>query len=59
MKDTNHVDPFLCTHLMYSFAKLYNGKIAMYGRNDDQLHAQIEGLKKVNPELKILLTVAF
>ena len=37
----HNVDPFLCTHLMYSFAKLHNGKIAMYEWNDDKLYAQV------------------
>ena len=53
----HNVDPFLCTHLMYSFAKLHNGKIAMYEWNDDKLYAQVQDLKKVNPELKTLLAI--
>ena len=53
----HNVDPFLCTHLMYSFAKLHNGKIAMYEWNDDKLYAQVQDLKKANPALKTLLAI--
>lgn len=31
----NQADPNLCTHIMYSFAKLTNGQLAMYEWNDD------------------------
>ncbi|KAH3863080.1 chitotriosidase-1-like isoform X2 [Dreissena polymorpha] len=52
-----NIDAFLCTHLIYSFAKLDNNKIAMYEWNDDQLYTQFNNLKKVNPNLKTLLAI--
>eukprot|EP00794_Sanderia_malayensis_P010199 gene10199-11247_t len=53
----HNVDPFLCTHLMYSFAKLQDNKIAMYEWNDDKLYAQVQDLKNQNPQLKTLLAI--
>eukprot|EP00794_Sanderia_malayensis_P012903 gene12903-14233_t len=52
-----NIDPFLCTHLIYSFAKLQGNKLAMYEWNDDKLYAQVQDLKKQNPRLKTLLAV--
>lgn len=52
------VDAFLCTHLMYSFAKIdAQNKIAMYEWNDDKMYVRFNDLKKINPELKTLLAV--
>ena len=52
------VDPFLCTHLMYSFAKIDSqNKIAMYEWNDDKMYVRFNDLKKQNPELKTHLAI--
>ena len=29
------IDPYLCTHIIYSFAKIQNGVLANYEWNDD------------------------
>ncbi|KAK6182617.1 hypothetical protein SNE40_010260 [Patella caerulea] len=56
-----NIDPFLCTHLIFSFSKIdYNGHLAPYEWNDIQyphLYRQFNGLKKKNPVLKTLLAV--
>ena len=52
------IDPYLCTHIMYSFAKIGSGnKIAMFEWNDDKMYARVNDLKKKNPELKTLLAI--
>ncbi|XP_041371550.1 proteoglycan 4-like [Gigantopelta aegis] len=56
-----NIDPFLCTHLIFAFAKVdYNGHLAPYEWNDIQyphLYKQFTGLKTKNPHLKTLLAV--
>ena len=53
-----NIDPFLCTHIIYSFAKIDSGnKIAMFEWNDDQMYARFNNLKQQNPELKTLLAI--
>lgn len=52
------IDPFLCTHIMYSFAKIDSqNKIAMYEWNDDKMYVRFNNLKQQNPELKTLLAI--
>lgn len=52
-----NIDPLLCTHLMYSFARISHGKLAMYEWNDDKLYPRFNALKQKNRELKTLLAV--
>ena len=59
-----NVDPFLCTHIIYAFAKLdTTGIVEPYEWNDlstpwsTGMYALIVNLKKQNPSLKILLAV--
>ena len=54
-----NIDPELCTHLMYSFAKINrnNNKLAMYEWNDDKLYPRFNALKQKNPGLRTLLAV--
>jgi len=53
-----NIDPFLCTHLVYSFAKIaQDNTLAMFEWNDDQLYPRFNNLKKKNPGLKTLLAV--
>jgi len=53
-----NIDPFLCTHVIYAFAKLdRNHKLAMYEWNDDKLYPRMMKLKEKNPKLKISLAV--
>ncbi|ESO96400.1 hypothetical protein LOTGIDRAFT_115882, partial [Lottia gigantea] len=56
-----NIDPFLCTHLIFSFSKIdYNGHLAPYEWNDIQyphMYRQFNALKKKNPKLRTLLAV--
>ncbi|XP_033733481.1 probable chitinase 10 [Pecten maximus] len=52
----NHTDPHLCTHLIFSFAKLEKSELAFYD-GDENLYKEINDLKKVNPKLKTMLAV--
>ncbi|XP_050394937.1 chitotriosidase-1 [Patella vulgata] len=54
------IDPFLCTHIIYSFADFaVNGNI--FADREDQteydMYAQLNSLKNTNPKLKTILTV--
>jgi len=52
------IDPNLCTHLMYSFAKINpNNELATLEWNDDKLYPRFNALKEKNPNLKTLLAV--
>lgn len=53
------IDPELCTHLVYSFAKINRNtdKLAMYEWNDDKLYPRFNALKQKNPSLRTLLAV--
>ncbi|CAH1799440.1 unnamed protein product [Owenia fusiformis] len=57
------VDPFLCTHIIYSFGKVVNGPadestIEPYEWNDiSVLYPAIMALKSTNPNLKVLLAI--
>ncbi|XP_007485186.1 chitinase-3-like protein 2 [Monodelphis domestica] len=51
------IDPNLCTHLIYSFAKINNNKIAPREWNDATLYHTFNNLKKRNPNLKTLLSI--
>ncbi|CAH3021186.1 unnamed protein product, partial [Porites evermanni] len=54
-----NIDPYLCTHLVYSFAKINRNTdtLAMYEWNDDKLYPRFNALKQKNPTLKTLLAV--
>lgn len=57
------LDPFMCTHLIYSFAKVVNENgygLAPYEDHDvvgPTYYTEFTDLKKVNPELKTILAV--
>ncbi|XP_001641806.3 acidic mammalian chitinase [Nematostella vectensis] len=53
------IDPLLCTHIVYAFAKIdpATNKIGTYEWNDDRLYKEINDLKLKNPSLKTLLAV--
>lgn len=54
------IDPFLCTHLIYSFANLEDSKLVPFEWNDDGPtggYKKFNDLKKKNPALKTLLAV--
>ena len=54
-----NIDADLCTHLVYSFAKINRNtdKLAMYEWNDDKLYPRFNALKTKNRKLKTLLAV--
>lgn len=58
-----NVDPSLCTHIIFSFAKLVIDKIEPYEWNDqstewsDGNYRRMMNLKEQNPKLKILLAI--
>ncbi|KAL8570174.1 hypothetical protein ACOMHN_030970 [Nucella lapillus] len=56
-----NIDPFLCTHIVFAFAKLdHEGRLAPYEWNDAEyphMYRQVTSLKKKNPELRVLLAV--
>ena len=54
-----NIEPDLCTHLIYTFAKIdcNTDKLAMFEWNDDKLYPRFNALKLKNPGLRTLLTV--
>ncbi len=50
------MDPCLCTHILYSFVRMSNNKLAPR-QHDLDLLAQMNKWKSVNPNLKILASV--
>ncbi|KAK2497790.1 hypothetical protein MC885_017828 [Smutsia gigantea] len=51
------IDPFLCTHVVYSFANISNDEIDTWEWNDVTLYDTLNTLKDRNPSLKTLLSV--
>ncbi|XP_037680941.1 chitinase-3-like protein 1 isoform X2 [Choloepus didactylus] len=51
------IDPFLCTHVIYSFANISSNEIDTWEWNDVSLYDSLNALKKRNPNLKTLLSV--
>uniref|UniRef100_A0A0P6JA01 Chitinase-3-like protein 1 n=1 Tax=Heterocephalus glaber TaxID=10181 RepID=A0A0P6JA01_HETGA len=51
------IDPFLCTHIIYSFANISDNEIDTLEWNDVTLYGQLNSLKKRNPSLKTFLSV--
>ena len=53
-----NIDPHLCTHLVYAFAKIdLSNQLAMFEWNDDKLYARFNALKQKNSGLRTLLAV--
>ncbi|XP_028613248.1 acidic mammalian chitinase-like isoform X2 [Grammomys surdaster] len=51
------IDPCLCTHLMYSFAGIWENDITMTKRKDLEDYKDFNALKKRNSKLKTLLSI--
>ncbi|XP_005375308.2 PREDICTED: chitinase-3-like protein 1 [Chinchilla lanigera] len=51
------IDPFLCTHIIYSFANISNSEIDTWEWNDVVLYGTLNSLKSRNPNLKTFLSV--
>ncbi|XP_033119069.1 chitinase-3-like protein 1 [Anneissia japonica] len=59
-----NVDPYLCTHIVYAFAKIgYGNVLQAYEWNDEStawsvgMYDKVNNLKLKNPSLKVLLAV--
>ncbi|XP_064081441.1 probable chitinase 10 [Macrobrachium nipponense] len=58
-----HIDPFLCTHIIYAFGWMKKGRLSSLEANDESkdgktgFYEQINGLKSQNPKLKVLLAL--
>ena len=58
-----HIDPHVCTHIIYAFGWLKKGRLSSFESNDESkggkvgFYEQITGLKKKNPNLKVLLAL--
>jgi len=57
------IDPFLCTHVIFAFGWLKNGKLASFEENDETgdgkvgLYDRVINLKAKNRNLKVLLAI--
>ena len=53
------IDPFLCTHVLFSFAQVSRTThtLEIYEENDHDLYSRINALKNVNPKLKTQIAV--
>ncbi|XP_004685323.1 PREDICTED: chitinase-3-like protein 1 [Condylura cristata] len=51
------VDPFLCTHVIYSFANISNNELDTWEWDDVTLYSTLNALRNRNPNLKTLLSV--
>ncbi|XP_071550046.1 probable chitinase 10 [Panulirus ornatus] len=58
-----HIDPFLCSHIIYAFGWMKKGRMTSFETNDESkdgkvgFYEQINGLKTQNPKLKVLLAL--
>ncbi|XP_063590647.1 probable chitinase 10 isoform X1 [Penaeus indicus] len=58
-----HIDPFLCSHIIYAFGYMKKGRLTSFEANDESkdgktgFYEQVNGLKKQNPKLKTLLAL--
>ncbi|CAF0915720.1 unnamed protein product [Rotaria sp. Silwood1] len=57
--EPEHIDPFLCTHVIYAFAGIDNRTLLIrkIEDNDEDLYKRVNALKIRNPKLKTLLAV--
>ncbi|CAF3523000.1 unnamed protein product [Adineta steineri] len=53
----NDIDPNLCTHIIYSFARIQGNGLATTEPNDPEMYKQMMALKQKNPDLKVMLAV--
>ena len=59
-----YIDPFLCTHIIFAFGWIKNGKLTTFEASDITatngkagLYQRVVGLKARNPKLKVLLAI--
>ncbi|KAL3876686.1 hypothetical protein ACJMK2_034490 [Sinanodonta woodiana] len=53
----SHIDPLLCTHIIYAYAKLQGHQLAPVEWNDKAMYKSVAALKTSNPGLKTILAV--
>ncbi|KAG8290859.1 Belongs to the glycosyl hydrolase 18 [Homalodisca vitripennis] len=53
----DNIDPHLCTHIIFAFAKIENYNLVPFESSDLQVYKQLTRFKKINPNLKILIAV--
>ncbi|XP_045191898.2 chitinase-3-like protein 1 [Mercenaria mercenaria] len=51
------INPKLCTHIIYAFAKVVNSELKKVEWNDDKMFKKLQQLKVSNPGLKTLIAV--
>ena len=51
------MDPFLCTHIIYAFARVDDNMIVAYNDDDEDTYSRVMKLKLTNPKLKVLLAI--
>ncbi|KAJ8258700.1 hypothetical protein COCON_G00177120 [Conger conger] len=51
------VDPFLCTHVIFTLATIENNRLVTTEWNDVEQYASLNSLKARNPQMKTLLSV--
>jgi chitinase len=57
------IDPFLCTHLIFAFGWIKDGRLSSFEANDVSgngklgLYQRVVGLKAKNPKLKVMLAI--
>ncbi|KAK6618323.1 hypothetical protein RUM44_002775 [Polyplax serrata] len=61
--NSNKIDPFACTHLIYAYAGIDPHTFGIYPQNEEHDIVQggyrsVVGLKRLNPDLKVLISVA-
>lgn len=52
-----NIEADLCTHIIYSFAKLSNNQLAEYEWNDHTMYQRVIDKKLENPSLKVMIAV--
>ena len=58
-----NIDPFLCTHIIFAFGWIKDGKLSSFESNDVSgdgklgLYQRVVGLKAKNPKLKVMLAI--
>lgn len=58
-----HIDPFVCTHIIFAFGWMKKNKLSSFDSTDETkagkkgLYERVTDLKKLNPNLKVLLAI--
>ncbi|KAL1464984.1 hypothetical protein WDU94_004582 [Cyamophila willieti] len=54
----SHLNPHLCTHILLAFAQVSNNLTLVHlNTNHPQIFKEVVALKKINPKLKVLISV--